>query len=83
MDSYKLEKLKSAFKGRECIIRQHSNVIEITFKKNDDADWFENIFEKFQKEDAACCLMPIKPKGGPSKFIFNIKDIDRFSELIK
>ena len=79
----KLEKLRKALKGRNCSIEKHSNVMEITFKKEEDADWFEVVFGKFQKESAVCCLMPIRPKNAPPKFIFNIKDIDKFIGLIK
>ena len=79
----KLEELRKALKGRKCSIEKHSNVMEITFKKEEDADWFESIFDNFQRESAACCLMPIRPKNAPPKFIFNVKDMDKFIELIK
>ena len=79
----KVEDLKKAFKDRKCAIEIHSNVIEITFEREEDADWFENIFEFLQRESAVCCLMPIRPKNAPPKFIFNVKDIDKFIELVK
>jgi hypothetical protein len=79
----KLDELKSVLKNRNCNIELHSDVMEITFEKEDDGDWFEGIFEKFQKESAACCLMPIRPKNVPPKFIFNVKDMERFIDLIK
>lgn len=79
----KLEELKIALKCRKCSIEKHSNVMEITFRKEEDADWFEGVFGKIQKESAACCLMPIRPKNALPKFIFNIKDINKFIELIK
>ena len=79
----KLEELKKALKNRNCTIEKHSNVLEITFEREEDGNWFENIFEYYQKESAVCCLMPIRPKNAPPKFIFNIKDLDRFIELIK
>ncbi len=79
----KLEELKKALQNRDCIIKKHSNVMEITFENEKDGDWFENIFEYYQRESAVCCLMPIRPKNAPPKFIFNIKDLDRFIELIK
>jgi hypothetical protein len=47
------------------------------------AGWFEGVFEHFQRESAVCCLMPIRPKNAPPKFIFNIKDMKKFIELIK
>lgn len=79
----KLEELKTAFKDRKCTVEKHSNVLEITFKKEEDGDWFEGIFEYYQRESAVCCLMPIRPKNAPPKFIFNVKDMDKFIELIK
>jgi len=82
MTDKNVKKLKLALKDRNCILEKHSNVIEITFEKEKDANWFESNFEKFQRESAACCLMPIKPKNAPTKFIFNIMDINKFIELI-
>ena len=79
----KIKELKKALKNRDCAVEKHSNVLEITFERNEDADWFENIFEYYQKESAVCCLMPIRPKNTPPKFIFNVKDMDKFIELIK
>ena len=79
----KLEELKEVLKNRSCTVKKHSNVMEITFENEEDGDWFENIFEYYQRESAVCCLMPIRPKNAPPKFIFNIKDMDKFIELIK
>lgn len=79
----KVEDLKKAFKDRKCAIEIHSNVIEIIFEKEEDADWFENNFENYQRESAACCLMPIRPNNAPPKFVFNVKDMDKFIELVK
>ena len=79
----KMEELRKALKDKNCRIEKHSSVMEITFEREEDASWFEGIFEYFQKESAVCCLMPIKPKNAPPKFIFNVKDIDKFIELIK
>lgn len=83
MAGKKLEDLKDSLKDKDCIIEKHSNVIEITFKREDDADWFQDIFEYLQKESAACCLMPIRPKNAPPKFIFNVKNMDKLTKLIK
>lgn len=79
----KLEELKKALKHRNCTIEKHSSVMEITFESEDDARWFEGIFEYYQRESAVCCLMPIKPRNAPPKFIFNIKNMDKFIKLIK
>jgi hypothetical protein len=83
MTDTKLEELKNALKCKKCTIEKHSNVMEITFEKEENADWFESVFEKFQRESAVCCLMPIRPKNASPKFIFNVKDMDKFLELIK
>jgi len=79
----KLEELKKAIKNRNCTIKKHSNVLEITFEREEDGNWFEDIFKYYQKESSVCCLMPIRPKNAPPKFIFNVKDMDKFIELIK
>lgn len=83
MTDTRINELKQAFKDRKCDIKRHSDVMEITFEREEDAFWFENIFEHFQRESAVCCLMPIRPKNTPPKFIFNVKDLDKFIELIK
>lgn len=82
MTDKRLEDLKVALKNRKCIVEKHSNVIEITFEREEDADWFENIFEYYQRESAVCCLMPIRPKNAQPKFIFNVMDMDKFIMLI-
>ncbi|HML04597.1 MAG TPA: hypothetical protein VK426_02385 [Methanobacterium sp.] len=82
MTDAKIEEVKQALLPRNCTIELHSNVMEIKFEKEEDANWFEDVFGKFQKESAVCCLMPIRPKNAPPKFIFNVKDINKFIELI-
>lgn len=79
----KLKELRKLLEDKNCIIKMHSNVMEITFEREEDASWFENIFEHYQRESAVCCLMPIRPKNAPPKFIFNVRDMDKFIELIK
>jgi len=81
-ENKKLKEFRNAI-NKECTIKKHSHVMEITFRDEDDANWFENIFEHLQKESAVCCLMPIRPENAPSKFIFNVKDIDKLIKLIK
>lgn len=80
----KIENIKKALKGRKCIVEKHSKVMEITFENAEDADWFESIFEDFQKESAVSCLMSMRPRGQNSrhKFIFNVMDMDKFIELL-
>jgi hypothetical protein len=81
----KLQKLKEALKYRKCTIEKHSSVMEVTFENSDDADWFEAIFADYERESAVSCLMSMRPKGENArhKFIFNVKDLDKFIELIK
>lgn len=79
---YKLEELKAVFKDKVCTIEKHSNVLEITFENEKDAKWFESVFLELEKEKIACCLMPIRPKDAPPKFIFNLKDVDGFIKII-
>lgn len=83
MADKKVEELKNGLKDRICVLKKHSDVMEITFEREKDADWFENIFEDLQRKSAACCLMPIRPKNAPPKFIFNVKDMDKLIKLIK
>jgi len=83
MEPDKLEELKNALKDKSCKIEIHSNVMEIAFEREEDANWFEGIFEYYQRESAVCCLMPIRPKNAPPKFIFNVKDLNKFIELIQ
>jgi hypothetical protein len=81
----KIEELRKALKDKNCSIEKHSNVMEITFERGEDADWFENIFEAYQGESAVSCLMSMRPKGKNArpKFVFNVKDMDKFIELVK
>lgn len=83
MADLRMNELKKALSNRTCTLELHSDVMEITFEKEEDANWFEGVFGKFQRESAACCLMPIRPKNAPPKFIFNIKDMDKFIKLLK
>jgi hypothetical protein len=81
----KLQQLKEALKDRQCTIEKHSSVMEVTFENSEDADWFEAIFADYERESALSCLMSMRPKGenAKHKFIFNVKDLDKFIELIK
>ncbi|MDI6723467.1 MAG: hypothetical protein QMD61_02335 [Methanobacterium sp.] len=83
MADKKVEELKNGLKDRNCVLKTHSDVIEITFEREKDADWFEDIFKYLQKKSAVCCLMPIRPKNASPKFIFNVKDMDKLIKLIK
>lgn len=79
----KIEELKKALKDKNCSIKEHSSVMEITFLREEDADWFESVFDYYQRKSAVCCLMPMRGKETSPKFVFNVKDMDKFIELIK
>jgi len=79
----KLDKLKKALKDKNCIIEKHSNVMEITFEKTEDAEWFEAIFEDYQRQSAVSCLMTMRGANARHKFVFNVKDMDNFTKLLK
>ncbi len=79
----KIEELRKALKDRNCSIIERSSVMEITFLREEDADWFESVFDYYQRESAVCCLMPMRGKETSPKFVFNVKDMDKFIELIK
>ncbi|MGF7117681.1 hypothetical protein [Methanobacterium oryzae] len=83
MANKNVEGLKLALKDKNCTLEKHSDVIEIIFQKEEDADWFQDIFDYLQRESAVCCLMPIRPKNTPPKLIFNVKDMDKLISLIK
>jgi hypothetical protein len=78
-----LQKLKETLKDRKCTIEKHSSVMEVTFEKEEDANWFESIFEDYQRESAVSCLMSMKGANARHKFVFNVKDMDKFIELLK
>ncbi len=79
----KIDQLKKALKNRKCIVEKHSSVMEITFEKTEDAEWFEAIFEDYQRQSAVSCLMSMQGANAQHKFVFNIKDMDKFIELLK
>jgi hypothetical protein len=80
-----LEKLKRVLKDKNCTVEKHSSVMEITFENTEDADWFQDIFEDFQQKSAVSCLMSMRPKNGNArhKFVFNVKDMDLFIEILE
>lgn len=84
MGSDEIDRLREVLKSRNCNVEKHSSVMEITFSKSDDADWFEKVFEDYQRESAVSCLMSMRPPGENArhKFVFNVKDLDKFIELL-
>lgn len=79
----KLEVLKGALKDRNCSIEKHSSVMEVSFSKKEDADWFEAIFEDYQRQSAVSCLMTMRGANARHKFVFNVKDMDKFIKLLE
>ncbi|MBI5460242.1 hypothetical protein [Methanobacterium sp.] len=80
-----IKRLERALEDKNCSVEKHSSVMEITFTRKEDADWFETIFEDYQRESAVSCLMSMRPSGANArhKFVFNVKDMDKFIELIE
>lgn len=85
MGSDEINRLRQVLKSRSCTVEKHSSVMEITFSRSDDADWFEKIFEDYQRESAVSCLMSMRPRGENArhKFVFNVRDLDKFIELLE
>ncbi|MGC9516722.1 MAG: hypothetical protein ACP5C3_03375 [Methanomicrobiales archaeon] len=81
----KLVELTESLKGRDCKINKQEKVMEIVFNNAEDADWFEDLMESHQGSSSVSCVMSMRPLGQEKnhKFVFNIKDLDRFIELIK
>jgi len=81
----KLEELKESLKGIDCKINKQEKVMEIVFKNADDADWFEGLMETHHGNSSVSCVMSMRPlgRGKNHKFVFNIKDLNSFIELIK
>jgi hypothetical protein len=79
----KIRKLKEALKDRNCNLEKHSSVMGITFTQKEDAEWFENIFEDYQRESAVSCLMSMRGPNASQKFVFNVRDMDKFIDLIE
>lgn len=79
------ERLRQALKNRNCTIEKYSSVMEITFHKSEDAEWFEDIFTDYERKSAVSCLMSMRPSGehASHKFLFNIKDLNKFIQLLK
>ncbi len=79
-----IRRLEKALENKNCTIEKHSSVMEITFTRKEDADWFEDIFD-YPRESAVSCLMSMRPSGANArhKFVFNVKDMDKFIELIE
>ena len=83
MKSDKIDQLKKALKERKCVVEKHSSVMEVTFSKKEDADWFEAIFVDYQRQSAVSCLMSMRGANTRHKFVFNVKDMDKFIKLLK
>jgi hypothetical protein len=79
----KVEKLKEILKDKNCTVEKHSSVMEITFSQEEDAHWFENIFDNYQRESAVSCLMSMRGANDRYKFVFNVKDMDQFINLLE
>ena len=83
MGSDEINRLREVLKNRNCTVEKHSSVMEITFSQEEDAHWFENIFDDYQRESAVSCLMSMRGANARYKFVFNVKDMDQFINLLE
>ncbi|MDP3035369.1 MAG: hypothetical protein Q8M97_09760 [Methanobacteriaceae archaeon] len=85
MNEEKMKKLEKILEKRGCSIDLHANVMEMTFKKDEDAEWFEKIVEASPEDSAVSCLMTMKRLGNKKsrhRFVFNVTDMDNFIDLM-
>lgn len=80
-----IDELIKALENKDCTVKQHSSIMEVSFKNSADADWFEQIMRSGSQNSGASCLMSLRPEGENKthKFVFNVQDIGRFIKLIK
>ena len=86
MEKEKLEKLEKILEKRGCSIDLHANVMEMSFEKDEDAEWFEKIVENSPEDSAVSCVMTMKRLGNKKarhKFVFNVTDMDNFVNLME
>jgi uncharacterized protein YabN with tetrapyrrole methylase and pyrophosphatase domain len=85
MDKEKMQKLEKILEKRGCSMDLHDNVMEMSFEKDEDAEWFEKIVENSPEDSAISCVMTMKRLGNKkaiNKFVFNITDMDNFIGLM-
>lgn len=81
----KLEKLEKILEKRGCNVNMQASVMELSFEKDEDAEWFEKIVENSPEDSAVSCLMTMKRLGNKKarhKFVFNVTDMDNFIDLM-
>lgn len=85
MEKEKLKKLEKILEKRGCNINMQASVMELSFEKDEDAEWFEKIVENSPEDSAVSCVMTMKRLGNKKarhKFVFNVTDMDNFIDLI-
>lgn len=85
MQKEKLKKLEKILEKRGCNVNMQASVMELSFEKDEDAEWFEKILENSPEDSAVSCVMTMKRLGNKKarhKFVFNVTDMDNFIELI-
>ncbi len=85
MEKEKLEKLEKILEKRGCNVNMQASVMELSFEKDEDAEWFEEVIEKSPEDSAVSCVMTMKRLGNKKarhKFVFNVTDMDNFIDLL-
>ena len=85
MEKEKLEKLEKILEKRGCNVNMQASVMELSFEKDEDAEWFEEVIEKSPEDSAVSCVMTMKRLGNKKarhKFVFNVTDMDNFIDLM-
>ncbi len=85
MDKEKLKKLEKIMEKRGCKMNMQARVMELSFEKDEDAEWFEKIIGESPEDSAVSCVMTMKRLGNKKarhKFVFNVTDMDNFIDLM-
>lgn len=85
MDNEKIQKLEKILEKRGCKINMQSSVMELSFERDEDAEWFEKIVENSPEDSAVSCVMTMNRLGNKKarhKFVFNVTDMDNFIDLM-
>ena len=85
MEKEKLQKLEKILEKRGCNVNMQASVMELSFEKDEDAEWFEEVIENSPEDSAVSCVMTMKRLGNKKarhKFVFNVTDMDNFIDLM-
>lgn len=85
MEKVKLQKLEKILEKRGGTVNMQASVMELSFEKDEDAEWFEKVMESSPADSAVSCVMTMKGLGNKKarhKFVFNVTDMDNFIDLL-